>query len=125
MIAYIHQNSENHSRKGTIALDIPKKDNLNTLFTTHSNQTLILMGIAQLHPNDRFEKKIGRNVATSNISWLVVNLSSIEIRGISHIFHFNAAIKDNKDENNTVEVRFGLSTIKETDEVRLLYGELN
>lgn len=115
-LSFTHNNLR-HLHKGTIAISLPTKDDLNNLFNLHGTATLVCMGVGMLHPHDRFEKSVGRAIAVHNLNWVTAYLTQVEIRGTSHIFHFTTTIK-------SVDIDFGLSIIKETDDVRLIYGNI-
>lgn len=114
---YIHVRQPNFN--GTIALEIPSKDYLNEVFSTHSNMMFINLGVTKLHPKDKFVKQTGRDRAAGNMSQHVAQLCSVEIDGLRHVYHISL-----KSTNPVVgDVRLWFSTIKESPNVMLLAGD--
>lgn len=111
------------TNRGTLALELPAKETLTTLFTAHGTQTIMNIGFSRVNDCDQYDRKTGRELSTSRLLLQVVALKSIEIRGIKHIFHFElkapSLLRSSKDPQ---VIKFGLSTIAETNEVKLVYS---
>lgn len=124
MRAYSHNNGELAFKRGTIALDLPSKQDLETLFTKHGTATLVYIGAARLATKAKFVKKQGRSFAEDMMDWFPAYLQRVEIRGTKHVYHFIAENLPNKtpDEESTQKVEFGVSTVAETDDVHLVYA---
>lgn len=123
MIAYAHQNGDLAFRRGTLAIELPSKEDLEQVFDTHSNCTLIKIGVARLAKNRHFVKKEGRQYAEQNLIFCKSYLEKVSIRDTKHVYHFTATVENRcPGEPNTQDVEFGFSTCAESDFCQLVYA---
>lgn len=125
MTSYVHQNKPNSNTKGTLALDIPSKLDLERLFSLHGNQLLVNIGVTIKSPKDPFNRKIGREQALKNQDKWPADLLNIVQYGTKHVYNFGLMIK-HKREYGTQErlVRFSLTTVAESDAVKIVAGDI-
>ncbi len=126
MPAFAHnQGNPWTSLRGTIALNIPSKKDLENLVNLHGTCTLFYMGAARLKVGLPFVKKDGRDYAESMMVWCKANLLSVEVRETKYIYHFRAEVPSKAPVSNNVQlVDIGLSTIASSEHVCLVYAEL-
>jgi hypothetical protein len=121
MIAFSHVT--NKSTRGTIAIDLPAKQDLSSLFEQHGTATIMAIGTAQLHPEDHFNRPVGREVSQKRLVYTAAYIKSVEIRGIKHIYHFRSEVPDTSSLIKKKKVViFGISTTKEEDVTKLMYA---
>lgn len=129
MIEYAHQRPDYTSTlfhnyvpstpQATIALEVPTKDLLTKIFLTHSNMTLVDIGLAILSPKDQFSKKVGRDVSTSRMRKQVpIQLLNVSQHGTRH--HYEFFIEEFKVKHKTYSIHFQLTTVAESEKVRLI-----
>lgn len=122
-LAYIHCNGDVSFKRGTIAIGMPTKEELTTLFTSHGTCMALPVGAARLAKNKLFNKKLGREYSAKLMAVAKVDLDTIEIRGTKHIFHFNAWVANNcPDEAKMQKLDFAVSTTNESPNVNVVYG---
>lgn len=125
MIHYIHQNKKNCLLKGTIALDLPSKSDLERLFTLHGSQLLTNIGITIKSPKDPFSKKLGREQSAKNRQHWPADLRNIEQHGTKHVYNFKVDIKHSRLYGPTERiVRFSITTVAESDVVKVVAGDI-
>lgn len=121
MVVVAHTKS-GHTR-GTIAIALPEKRDLLNLFEQHGTCTLLGLGISQVHPDDKFDRVVGREVSSQRVMYVKAYLDYVEIRGTKHIYHFKSDIDDTSSTQKRKKVVvFGLATTKESDSVQLVYA---
>lgn len=104
--------------EGTIVVQMPTKEELEHVFLTHSNMTMLLTGLSIKSKNDRFIKKEGRKIAQTRLAPIVFELNEIQQKGTKHIYHLvTNRITINKKK---FQVRIALSTVSESKDVRLI-----
>ncbi len=122
-VSFIHCNGETSFKRGTIALGMPTKDELTRLFLCHGTCIALMVGAARLAKNKVFNKKLGREFSTKMMAAAKVDLLKVEIRGTKHVYHFEAWVANScPNEEKMQKVEFALSTIKESDNVNIVYG---
>lgn len=122
-INYIHCNGDKNFKRGTIAVVLPSKEDLTTLFTTHATCIGLVVGAARLAKNKPFNKRLGREYAEKMLIPTKCDLVAIEIRGTKHVYHFKAWTANNcPKEPKVQEIVFGLSTVAESENVAVVYG---
>lgn len=122
-LAYIHCNGDKSFKRGTIAVGLPTKEELTSLFTVHGTCMGLFVGAARLAKNKSFNKKLGREFADKMLIPTKCDLDSVEIRGTKHIYHFKVWTANNcPKEPKVQELAFGLSTTSESDNVCVIYG---
>lgn len=120
---YVHIRSDDYYPiDATIALlDITKSD-LEHLFTTHSNQLMLVAGLSIKSEKDRFIKKIGREEAHKRLNMVVFDLLEVLQKGTTHEYVLEASeVKHNR---STYKMRIKLSTVAESSKVRFIFGKL-
>ncbi len=120
MIAFAHHHHQNltYGIKGTLALEVPTKQDLEMLFNEHATCTLMNVGVAKLYHKDVHVKKIGREESIKKMKLTKVTFIRVEIRGTKHVYEFTGRTE------NDVDFTFGLSTIKESDKVKFVFSIL-
>jgi hypothetical protein len=112
---------------GTIAVQVPAKEDLFRALQMHANGFLLNFGASILSVNDNFCKKTGREVAEKKMKPTVCDLNSVEVRryGLKHryIYHLEVRVPHPKNRKKKIAVYFGLSSSHLTDDVRLAYVE--
>lgn len=122
-ISYIHCNGDKAFKRGTIAVGLPSKEELTTLFLTHSTCMAFFIGAARLAKNKLFNKKLGRQYSEKMMIPTKCDLTHVEIRGTKHVYHFRAwTVNKCPKEPRVQEIVFALSTTKESENVNVLYG---
>lgn len=116
MIQFYHQRDE--YPVCTVAMEVPTKDLLNKIFMTHSDGTLVNVGIAIKSPKDQFVKKIGRDIAKNTMQSVVTTLREIAQEGTRHVWSF--VIPEFKVKNRSYFISFDLTTVAESEQVRLI-----
>lgn len=123
MTAYIHCNGDKSFKRGTIAIELPAKDDLINLFMQHGTCMALIIGAARLAKKKVFNKKLGREYATQMMIPAKADLTEVEIRGTKHVYHFVAWLPNNcPDERKVQCIKFGLSTTLESNNVAVMYG---
>jgi hypothetical protein len=122
---YVHQNKKNSLTKGTIAVDVPTKSDLEKLFTLHANQLLMNIGVTVKSPKDSFNRKKGREQAAKNRQPWPMDLKSIEMAGTKHVYNFNVTLKHKREYGPSDRmVRISLTTVAESDVVKVVFGDI-
>lgn len=131
MIGYKHYRIRNRDREtlrwgleGTVAVEFPTKEFLQSMFAQYGNVTLMNVGFARCNPRDQFEKKIGRETALAHMALRKCTLNKIDIRAghrVRYIFEFSCKIEHPDYQDN---IHFSLSTVAESDKVQLVYAYL-
>lgn len=125
MIVFVHQNNKNSLTKGTIAVDLPSKEDLHRLFTLHGNQLLLKVGITIKSKKDVFNRKIGREEAQNHMDFYPCDLKNIEQCGTKHVYNFGAKIKTSrKYGQDEYLLRFAITTVAESESVKIVWGDL-
>lgn len=109
--------------QGTIALELPTKADLETVFSQHANKTMFNIGVAVCHESDEFVKANGRALAVSRMSYAPAELRTVEINGIKHAYHFLLHLSHPAGQHKSLALTLVLSTMREYDKVNLVYGE--
>jgi hypothetical protein len=132
MTSFVHINKHKKryedawiSIQGTLAFEMPTKDFLNSAFLQHASGIYMRVGSSILNPVDNFNKQVGRELAESHMEPIPVQMQNIVVDGTRHVFHLEAKIADRRNKTKNLLVSFGISTIAESDNVRLLYAELS
>lgn len=102
---------------GTLAVVPLTKAQLEYVFSTHSNKTMMNIGLAITSPQDEYVKKIGRIIASERIGITVVDFLGVEIAGTKHVYKFSGQYKIN---NKTYLISFSLTTVADSEVVKLI-----
>jgi hypothetical protein len=118
MIEYVHNRVTTHELDATLAIHLPTKTDLNNLFLSHANQILLPVGITRKHPNDVYSKKLAREYAIKNMTNVPCDLILISQKGTKHLYNFETEV-------NGYHINFTLTTVAESENVRLITGWIN
>lgn len=121
MVAIKHQNTEGEYPKATFAIKIPSKDQLLEAIELGHNVLLTKLGIAYVHPDDMYNKKVGRETAISKMQSVTGFLDKVEIRERNRVvFNYTIPVLNEKVKLARY-VSVGISYIPESDKTRLEY----
>lgn len=112
-----------HALNGTLAIDVSDKAYLERIFSTHSTQGMFTLGISVMSKKDQFEKKVGREKALSRMTEIVCDLSNVSVDGTKHLYYFYTNSVKINDKN--YHINFQLSTVAESDKVKLIYSYIS
>lgn len=115
-------NQEDWCVHGTLAVELPTKRDLENIFMTHSNKTLLRVGVSIKSPKDNFEKKVGRDVATKRLAPVGFTLDHIVQEGTTHLFCFTSENLELNGVNYYLSVCF--TTVAESEKVRMIQGDI-
>jgi len=105
----------------TIAIEFPKKEFFEeVLIKSHATDILLPVGISIKSPKDVFNKKIGREVALTNLKAVPCTFTRMYTKGMKHIYNFeilNYAYKGKK-----YNLHISCTTVKESDAIWLIDG---
>lgn len=122
-VAYIHCNGDVAFKRGTIAVGMPSKEEITRLFLCHGTCIALMVGAARLAKNKIFNKKLGREFSQKMMQPAKVDLTSVEIRGTKHIYHFESWVANNcPNEEKMQKIEFAMSTTNESVNVNFVYG---
>jgi hypothetical protein len=114
---YIHHQDV----EGTLVVQVPPKHSLESLLSQYANQILLPVGLAILRYPEQFIKKTGRDIAIKNMQPLVFEFTGLDNENLKHIYELCSTFTHNK---NTYYINIKLSTVKESDKVRLIKASI-
>ena len=121
MLAYVHFNPESTSFvRGTFAVVVPDKFDLEQ----NLNHLIVNLGLTTVYAKTQFNKSIGRNEATKNITPQFLKLDRIEDRNGRIIKHYTTTVEHFTEENPTTKyykVELGFSYVNEFPCARVEY----
>ncbi len=118
---YTHTHREDYSLPGTLALTATTKDHLHQMFTTHSTQLMMMLGLSIASPNDQFEKRVGREFASKRTLPVAATFKHFAIDHTKHVYSFEATMRVGfKD----YAVLFDLTTVAESTGVKLVSAQI-
>lgn len=124
MTAYIHQ-TDKEGLLGTLAINLPTKVTLTTMFLQHASHVMVELGVAKLSPKDKFNKKIGREVSLNKIVPVKAELIEVTQVGVKHVYHFHVDRIEHKENPGVVfEAWFHVTTLLESPNVKLIKGRI-
>lgn len=106
--------------KTTLAIELPSKTDLETMFKSHSTSILMKMGYAVQHEKDNFVKSKGREIALGRLNYIKADITHVSIIGTRHVYHFNIILT--KINGEKLDANIAVSTVAEADNVHLLSG---
>lgn len=126
---YAHQNPDvfkpihmGHSfKRGTLAIELPTKEHLESCVKQHATCTLINAGFTRVHPKEQFNKRLGRFNATQHIQPSLTYFTNIEFKNTSLVYNLIMIVPSNVPGQKIEEIKLGLATVAETNHVKLLY----
>jgi len=91
-IQFYHQTQNEIFSRLTVALEVPTiKDIINTASLHTSPNISMKLGITYVHPNDNYNRKIGRELSLTRLNTIDFILTKIEFDDIGrHIYQFNS-----------------------------------
>lgn len=107
----------------TIAVDVPTKEFLKTMFTEACPNTLFLMGVSRVHPKDKYIKAVGREEAKKKMVPMLAYLKSITFRDHDrtvYTYKINMPPMFNKQ----LVVTMAFSFIRASEKVKIQYTEV-
>lgn len=111
----------NWTPESTIAIEFPTKVFFeDSLIKSHSTDILLPVGLSIKSDKDIFNKKIGRQVSTSNIKSIPCSFISLYIKGTKHIYKFR--IEKYEHNGKKYNINFSCTTVKESDNIWLVDG---
>lgn len=118
-----------HYKTGTLSVGIPEIDRLKKMLETHSQFLDVSIGIAFKHPNERHNKKLGREYANKNLRPLSCKFLGVELRkedkGNRLVYCFYLDVPNNRPYGPKFSsVEFGISTVSDCDYARLEYADV-
>lgn len=123
-INYAHQNPPRNSsfKRGTLAINLPTKQDLLNLLTVHGTALAVKAGAARVHPKENFIKKVGRETAEKRMDIFPAYLKEVESRGTTLVYNMQLALKCSCPNQTIQFIDVGFSTTAETNHVKLLYA---
>lgn len=105
----------------TIAIEFPTKVFFeDSLIKSHSTDILLSVGLSIKSDKDVFNKKIGRQVSTSNVKPTPCSFISLYVNGTKHIYNFT--VKNYEHNSKKYNINFYCTTVKESDNIWLVDG---
>lgn len=125
-IKHINPDKSSGFVRGTIAVNIPSKEQLLDMFLNHHQSTYLKVSAAYLHSKEQFNKRIGKDRAESyalSEESKFCHLKSIESRNGRWVFVFTTIVPDNRPNSpNVIGVEFGVAMSLESPNTRLEYA---
>jgi len=123
MIAYTHQNPDMYWPRATIAVDLPTVGKLISVYAVALRELELYVGVARVHPEDKFVKKVGRELAKEKMKRTTLTLKHIEIREDSrvvYVYHLKSFFRE-----KPTLLELGFSYLSTGESVRLEYAILS
>jgi len=111
--------------RGTFAIELPSKETLLDVCELGVNNLKLLLGMSIVHPNDVYDKKLGRQIVGKRLTPTNFILSHIEIREKNRVvFVYETLLKHPYTKEDTLLLQVGFSYIPKSNNVRLEYLSL-
>ena len=117
---FVHNNAVDFQR-GTFAITPLKKKILSRLNPDSGMGIIIPIGVSFVHPNDPFNRAIGRQVASANLTPRMAFLTHVTEESGRTIRHFEAGVKKPTFDEVELKICFGFSTINESENTHVEY----
>lgn len=115
-IKFSHTNRNTITRAGTIAVEMPTKELVTLSPTIENKQLAIKVGYSLLHEGDRYNRKVGKEIAQSKLRKEMATLMSTRFNKERDIYDYEIT------RTNGNKVFFGLSVSPTSENVHLEYA---
>lgn len=122
-LQFIHITKGDNAPLGTITVVLPPKSILEACGS--SNRTIeASVGLTVKSTRDRFVKRVGRDLASKNISPISLSIQQIEFYGDKTVYRFGGLKSYGTKEIRNKYLELTFSTYKYSDKVRLIEGKI-
>jgi len=114
-------------QEGTVAVEIPSKENLTAMLMNHVSRVRLKVGMAVLHPKENFVKKVGRELATSRMKDTFLLLESVAFAGEnSEFLHWEFVTEEliKMSNGDDYGIQFVVTTHKDKPYSRLVQADI-
>lgn len=110
--------------QGTVAVELPSKEQLLNVINYQDSVLNVRVGAAELHPKDKFVKKIGRELAQQRLSFINAEVKHIQLENNRLFLMCETVLASKKSyDKYDLKVRMVFSVAKNSESVKLEEAE--